>query len=69
MSSVEYRLSLTTSLLYKFILYVNQNNLSDRLKSSFYNLIDQRPISTGKQEFPTNPSTYPISKPMPKANA
>ena len=69
LSSVEYRKSLAVSLLYKFALFVNQKKLSPRFKSSFLNLNEQRPISSGSRDFPTNEKTYPVSQPMPKRNA
>ena len=69
LASVDYRRSLALSLFYKFILYVNDKNVGVRYKSAKDSIIDMRPISSGQQTFPTDPSLYPITKPMKKLNA
>jgi xanthine dehydrogenase/oxidase len=69
LSASSYRKSLAVSLFYKYLLFVNKNTLSPRLQSAFDNLIEARALSSGKQDFPTNPSTFPVSKPMSKLNA
>jgi xanthine dehydrogenase/oxidase len=69
LASPEYRKSLALSLFYKFLLYANKNNLGPRFQSAFESLIDTRDISSGTQNYPTNPTEYPVSKPIPKLNA
>ncbi len=50
LSSKAYRRSLALSLLYKFVLYANKDDLSESLKSSTLDLFDCRQISCGVQE-------------------
>lgn len=69
LSAADYRRSLAISLFYKFVLFVNQNNLNPRIKSAMESLIDSRELSSGQHSFPTDPSLYPVSKPMKKLNA
>lgn len=69
MASPDYRRSLATSLFFKFVLYLNQNRIAQRNKSALTNLIDARPLSTATQSFPTQPSLYPVTKPIAKLNA
>jgi xanthine dehydrogenase/oxidase len=69
MASPDYRRSLALSLFYKFILYVNQNKISPRNQSALTSIIDSRPLSTGTQSFPTQPSNYPLTQPIPKLNS
>lgn len=69
MASSDYRRSLALSLFYKFILYVNQNKISPRNQSALTSVIDSRPLSTGTQSYPTQPSNYPLTQPIPKLNS
>ena len=69
LASVDYRRSLALSLFYKFILYINDKNVGARYKSAKDSIIDLRPISSGQQSFPTDPSLYPVSKPIQKLNS
>ena len=69
LASPEYRRSLAISLFYKFVLYVCDQFVSPRYKSGADTLIDTRDISHGQQFYPTNPSTYPVTKGMTKLNA
>jgi xanthine dehydrogenase/oxidase len=69
LASIDYRRSLALSLFYKFILYINDKNVGARYKSAKDSIIDLRPISSGQQSFPTDPTLYPITKPMKKLNA
>jgi hypothetical protein len=69
LSSPEYRRSLALSLFYKYLLCVNNSNIGPRYKSAADSIIDSRPLSSGKQDFPTDPSEYPVSQPIPKLNA
>jgi xanthine dehydrogenase/oxidase len=69
LASVDYRRSLALSLFYKFILYANDKFVSSRYKSGKDSVIDMRPISSGHQSFPTDPTLYPVSKPLKKLNA
>ena len=69
LASVDYRKSLSLSLFYKYILYVNDKIVGNRYKSAKDSVIDMRPLSSGKQSFPTDPTIFPVSKPMKKLNA
>ena len=69
LASLEYRKSLSLALFYKFMLYVNQFEIGPRFVSAIETLIDSRPVSTGSQDFSSNPSMYPVTKPMAKLNA
>lgn len=69
LAAPEYRKSLAISLFYKYILYLNQNNINPRFKSAIDSVIDNRSLSNGSQSFPTDPSLYPVSKPIPKLSA
>ncbi len=68
-SSPDYQRSLALSLFYKFVLYVNRNSISPLNASAISSVIEDRELSSGSQSFPTNPSIYPVSKPMSKLNA
>jgi xanthine dehydrogenase/oxidase len=68
-SSADYQRSLAVSLFYKFLLHVNASTISPANASGLSSVIDDRQVSSGTQSFPTNPSTYPVSKPMTKLNA
>jgi xanthine dehydrogenase/oxidase len=72
-SDPQYRRNLACSLFYKFILYANNNTtnkINPRLESAIDDIIDKRQISSGVQNYgTTNPSMYPVSKPMTKTNA
>jgi xanthine dehydrogenase/oxidase len=70
LSSVEYRKSLAISLLYKFLLYVNDKILDAKYKSGQMSVMDMRQVSTSKQVFPTvNKEMFPVTEPMTKLNA
>ena len=70
LSSVEYRRSLSISLFYKFLLYVNDKILSPRYKSGQNSVMDMRAVSVSKQTYPTpNKDMYPVTEPMTKLNA
>ena len=68
-ASPTYLKSLALSLFYKYVLYVNRNEISARNLSALESVYESRGLSSGIQSFPTNPSTYPVSKPMSKLNA
>jgi xanthine dehydrogenase/oxidase len=70
LSSVEYRKSLAISLLYKFLLYVNDKFLDAKYKSGQMSVMDMRQVTTSKQVFPTvNKEMFPVTEPMTKLNA
>uniref|UniRef100_A0A2C9KXF5 Aldehyde oxidase/xanthine dehydrogenase a/b hammerhead domain-containing protein n=1 Tax=Biomphalaria glabrata TaxID=6526 RepID=A0A2C9KXF5_BIOGL len=66
-SSATYRKSLALSIIYKFVLNVCQSKVSQRYTSGATGLV-RTPI-VGTQDYGTDPSEYPVSKPMPKITA
>lgn len=69
LSSSNYRKSLAISLFYKYLLFINDKSLNPKYSNGYYSLIDNRDLSSGIQSYPTDPSLYPVSKPMTKLNA
>ncbi|PNF21140.1 hypothetical protein B7P43_G05076, partial [Cryptotermes secundus] len=66
-ASPEYRKGLAEALFYKYVLGLSPPNLPKNLVSG--GKILERPISTGKQDFETNQSVWPLNKPVPKLEA
>ncbi|XP_054281347.1 uncharacterized protein LOC128999016 [Macrosteles quadrilineatus] len=66
-ASPEFRRGLACSLFYKFVLGVSPQSLAPPLRSG--GEILTRPVSSGHQEISTDPSLYPVSKPIPKIEA
>ncbi|XP_055901172.1 uncharacterized protein LOC106056807 [Biomphalaria glabrata] len=66
-SSATFRKSLALSLFYKFVLNVCQSKVNQRYTSGATGLV-RTPI-VGTQDYGTDPSEYPVSKPMPKITA
>ncbi|BES97394.1 2 iron, 2 sulfur cluster Hypothetical protein [Nesidiocoris tenuis] len=62
-----YRKGLAESLLYKFILSIDQSKIAEKYKSGGQLLT--RPVSSAKQDFDTNRNLWPLNKPMPKLEA
>lgn len=69
LSTPEYRKSLAIALFYKFMIYCNDKYVSSRYHSGQDSVMDARPVSTSKQQYPTDPSMYPVTKAMTKLNA
>ncbi|XP_047028407.1 xanthine dehydrogenase-like [Helicoverpa zea] len=68
--SVEYRKKVALGLFYKGLLALSpETNLHPRYKSGANNLHDTRPVSRAAQVFDTNPSVWPITKPIIKVEA
>lgn len=65
--SAEYRVSLAVNLFYKFILSLNPNSIDSKYRSG--GSLITRPLSSGKQDFQTDKSIWPVTKPMPKLEA
>ncbi|XP_065224598.1 uncharacterized protein LOC135848590 isoform X2 [Planococcus citri] len=63
----EYRVSLAVNLFYKFILSLSPNTIDSKYRSGGSLLT--RPLSSGKQDFQTDKSKWPVTKPMPKLEA
>ncbi|CAB3359550.1 Hypothetical predicted protein [Cloeon dipterum] len=66
-ATAEYRKNLAQALFYKFLLGLDPSKVSDSQKSGGTNL--ERPLSTGKQDFDTDKSLYPLNEPIPKIEA
>ncbi|KDR17215.1 hypothetical protein L798_08320, partial [Zootermopsis nevadensis] len=66
-ASPAYRKGLAEALFYKFVLGLSPPDLPGNLVSGGKLL--ERPISTGKQDFETNESVWPLNKPLPKLEA
>jgi hypothetical protein len=54
-------------LIFQYVLGLSPSNLSKNLISG--GKILERPVSTGKQDFETNQSVWPVNKPVPKLEA
>ncbi|XP_008216630.2 xanthine dehydrogenase [Nasonia vitripennis] len=65
--SPEFRRLLAVGLLYKYILNLNPNKASPRIKSG--GTLLQRELSSGKQEFNTDRTTWPVNEPINKIGA
>ncbi|XP_069694441.1 xanthine dehydrogenase-like isoform X2 [Periplaneta americana] len=63
----EYRKGLAEALFYKFVLGLSPPNLPETFTSGGKDL--QRPLSSGKQDFDTDKSVWPLNKPIPKLEA
>ncbi|XP_059486225.1 uncharacterized protein LOC132202920 isoform X2 [Neocloeon triangulifer] len=66
-ASVEYRKNLAQALFYKFVLGLDSSKVSAAHKSGGDNLV--RPLSSGKQDFDTDKSLYPLNEAVPKIEA
>jgi len=66
-ASPEYRKGLAAALFYKYVLGLSPPDLSANLVSG--GKILERPLSTGKQDYETNKSVWPLNKPVPKLEA
>ncbi|CAB0016975.1 unnamed protein product [Nesidiocoris tenuis] len=62
--SPDYRKGLAVSLLYKFVLSLNPNAVNERNKSGSSLLT--RSVSSGRQDFDTDRSRWPVNQPVPK---
>ena len=60
----QYLTSLAINLFYKFCLHLNVDIISEKHKSAASAFV--RPESSGTQDFGTDPSLYPVSKPVSK---
>ncbi|XP_067932219.1 xanthine dehydrogenase-like [Watersipora subatra] len=67
-SSVEFRKSALKSVFYKAVLSIGGSHCSPEVMSGG-ELLARPDISTGHQEFPTDPSQYPMTQPVPKLDA
>ncbi|XP_043217578.1 indole-3-acetaldehyde oxidase-like isoform X1 [Amphibalanus amphitrite] len=67
LSATEYRASLTTSLLYKVILYTLGDRLPEHLRSGGEDIT--RPPVVGSQKFDTDKDLWPVNQPVPKLEA
>jgi xanthine dehydrogenase/oxidase len=54
-------------LIFQYVLGLSPPNLPENLVSG--GKILERPVSTGKQDFETNKSVWPLNKPVPKLEA
>ncbi|XP_059485730.1 xanthine dehydrogenase-like [Neocloeon triangulifer] len=66
-ASPQYRKQVAQGVFYKFLLGLDPNRVSASKRSGAENLI--RPLSSGKQDFETNPGVYPLNEPIPKLEA
>lgn len=66
--SIECRKKMGLGLFYKFILNLCANDIVASKYSSGGELFN-RPVSKGKSEYQTDPSLYPLNKPIPKLEA
>uniref|UniRef100_A0A0K8S633 Xanthine dehydrogenase n=2 Tax=Lygus hesperus TaxID=30085 RepID=A0A0K8S633_LYGHE len=62
--SPDYRKGLALSLLYKFTLLADPDKVEERVKSG--GPILKRSVSTGKQDFDSDRSQWPLNQPVPK---
>ncbi|KAK6190255.1 hypothetical protein SNE40_002166 [Patella caerulea] len=67
LSPGSYRQNVAISFFYKFVLDICSQIVNPRYLSGCTDLV--RPLSSGKQVYDTDPSEYPVSKPMIKQNA
>ncbi|XP_063828755.1 probable aldehyde oxidase gad-3 [Ostrinia nubilalis] len=68
--SVAYRKQLALALFYKSLLSLCPARLiNPRFQSGASKLIESRPVSQARQLFDTDPSTYPLTQPIPKIEA
>ncbi|CAH2090196.1 unnamed protein product [Euphydryas editha] len=67
-ASAEIRKKMALGLFYKFILSISPTNLLTSKYKSGGDLI-YRPVSSGKQDFQTDPSLYPLNQPVQKLEA
>ncbi|XP_021929641.1 indole-3-acetaldehyde oxidase-like [Zootermopsis nevadensis] len=66
-ASPTFRRRLASALFYKFILSLSPPGLPARLLSGGQDLV--RPLSSGKQQFDTDKTEWPLTKPVPKLEA
>ncbi|XP_059474057.1 uncharacterized protein LOC132195836 [Neocloeon triangulifer] len=66
-ASPEYRKLVAQGVFYKFLLGLDPNRVIAAKRSGAENLI--RPLSSGKQDFETNESVFPLNEPIPKLEA
>ncbi|GAU94198.1 hypothetical protein RvY_06020 [Ramazzottius varieornatus] len=62
--SLEYRTNLACALFYKFALEILGDVADQRYRSAVGQLV--RPLSSGQQDYPTEPKNYPLTLPIPK---
>ncbi|KPI90997.1 Xanthine dehydrogenase [Papilio xuthus] len=68
--SVEYRRRLAIGLFYKGLLHLCPSNVvGARYRSGAVAIHDTRPVSQGTQEIQTDPTLWPLTKPIPKIEA
>lgn len=65
--SPEFRKTLAEGLFYKFVLSVRPENVDPRLRSGGSLL--ERELSSGRQDFETDESVWPLNQPVPKIEA
>ncbi|XP_011874274.1 PREDICTED: indole-3-acetaldehyde oxidase-like, partial [Vollenhovia emeryi] len=65
--SPEFRKTLAEGLFYKFVLSIKPENVNSKLRSGGSLL--ERGLSSGSQDFDTDESEWPVSKPIPKLDA
>ncbi|KAG8287673.1 hypothetical protein J6590_031787 [Homalodisca vitripennis] len=63
-ASEQYRRCLSLSLFYKYVLSLNPSVVNPRFRSGPADIA--RPLSSGKQEYFSDPSEYPLTQPLPK---
>ncbi|XP_067011294.2 xanthine dehydrogenase/oxidase [Anabrus simplex] len=68
-SSPAYRKGLAKGLFYKFVLSLAPPQLNKRFISGGVSMHQTRPLSSGKQEFDTDKSMWPVNQPIPKLEA
>ncbi|CAB3359541.1 Hypothetical predicted protein [Cloeon dipterum] len=66
-ASPEFRKQVAQGVFYKFLLGLDPTRVAANKRSGADNLI--RPLSSGKQDFETNPNVYPLNEPIPKLEA
>ncbi|XP_065336761.1 uncharacterized protein LOC135937537 [Cloeon dipterum] len=66
-ASPEFRKQIAQGVFYKFLLGLDPTRVAANKRSGADNLI--RPLSSGNQDFETNPGVYPLNEPIPKLEA
>ncbi|XP_068085795.1 uncharacterized protein [Anabrus simplex] len=68
-STPAYRKGLAKGLFYKYVLHIAPDNLKKTFQSGGVNIYQSRKLNTGKQEYDTDKSIWPLNKPIPKVEA
>ncbi|KAG8325288.1 hypothetical protein J6590_071543 [Homalodisca vitripennis] len=66
-SSEQYRNGLASSLFYRFVLGLSPSSINPKFRSGGEEI--SRPLSSGRQEYFTDPQQYPLTQPMPKVES